>query len=414
MSSLWLGGAGLTLAALLFVCWPFFRRFHHAANPNANVERVKIYKQRLAELNDEQQQGKLAQGQYQSAVIELKRRLLNELAPEKNLTVRGDNRLFALTGCAFVLCASALFYYFTGNHHQLSQWQQAMTDLPSLGERAISNQGEPLSANERQALMLGLRTRLAEQGDDAVAWLMLGRLAMSLNDFEMATQAFDKSLAVNPNNASVKLSYAQALLLIGNENAMNRAAVLLSQVLKEQPTNIDAISMLALIAYERKDWQEAKSAFSLILSTLDESDPRYAMIRQRISEINTKLTPTTQPPSSTEQSVSVAVKLDPKLQQQLPENGVLFVFAKAAKGPPMPLAVVRKNSFTLPLSVTLSKQNAMVEGLNITSFSPVEIFARISKDGNVATQAGELQGQSPAIDITNTPAVTITINQVIE
>ncbi|WP_105190491.1 c-type cytochrome biogenesis protein CcmI [Pseudoalteromonas sp. T1lg48] len=412
MLSLWGAFAALTIAALVFVCWPFFRRFESDVNPSVNAERIDIFEQRQQELADDLALGRISQTSFDESLLELKRRLLNDLAPEQQLQSRGNNRILALTGTAFLVLLSAVFYYFTGNQAQLKAWEQAMVELPELGERAVMGKGEPLDANERQALLLGLRTRLAQDGDDAVAWLMLGRVAMTLNDYEMAMQAFDKVLAMDPENLSAKVSYAQSLLIKGDEMAMNQAAKLLSQVLQVQPQNIDAISMLALIAYERKDWTEAKSAFELILATMTEQDPRYSMVSERIAEIDSRLAQ--EQNSEPTQQVQVQVTLAEEIADRIPHNAVLFVFAKAAEGPAMPLAVKRFEQFSLPMSVTLSEADAMMAQLSLQQFEQIQVIARISKDGDVAVALGELEGKSQPFNRLQQPSVNVTIDTLIQ
>ncbi len=412
MLSLWGAFAGLTLLALLFVCWPFIRNFKAVANPSVNAERIDIFEQRQQELADDVALERISEQSYNESLLELKRRLLNDLSPEQQLQSRGNNRILALTGASFVVLLSAVFYYFTGNQAQLAGWEKAMQELPALGERAVMGKGEPLDANERQALLLGLRTRLAQDGDDAVAWLMLGRVAMTLNDYEMAMQAFDKVLVMDPENISAKVSYAQSLLVQGDDSGMNQAAKLLSQVLQVQPQNIDAISMLALIAYERKDWLEAKSAFELILSTMNESDPRHAMVAQRIAEIDARMAQSDD--AEPMHQVTVSVSIAEPVADRIPLNSVLFVFAKAASGPPMPLAVKRFEEFSLPLTVTLSEADAMMAELSLTQFDQIQVFARISKDGDVAVDLGELEGKSAVFNHQEQQQVDVVINTLIQ
>src|SRR5690606_32793411 len=70
-------------------------------------------------------------------------------------------------------------YAFNGNYSQLQQWQLAQDNLQLYGERALLQQGEPLSAEEVELFALALRTKLAKEGDDAIAWMLLGRIRLS-------------------------------------------------------------------------------------------------------------------------------------------------------------------------------------------------------------------------------------------
>ncbi len=415
---MWASFVLLTLIALLFVVVPFFKRERiQRLDHNANSELIRIYYQRLDELKDDLENQRIDAQMHDEAVVEQKRRLLNELSPEKALNSKGNNRIFALTGAGFLIVLTAIFYGYTGSQQQIKGWHDAMANLKSYGERAVMQNGEPLTANELQAFALALRTKLDQSGDDEVAWMLLGRVAMSLNEFDMAKQSFDKVLKMNPDNKQVLISYSQVLLMEGNDANMSQAATMLSKVLKAEPTNIDAISLLALIAYERKDWLQAKTAFEVLLASMEQNDPRYSMIAERIAEIdahlNNEQVTNTEVADASNSEIRITVDLDPALADSQPQNGTLFVFAKAASGPQMPLAVVKMTEYSFPLTVTLSDANAMVDGLNLSSVEQIILTARLSKDATVVTSSGELEGKSDVLERANVKEYSLLINELI-
>ena len=419
MALMWASFVLLTLVALLFVVVPFFKRERiQRLDHNANSELIRIYHQRLDELKTELDNQRIDAQMHDESVIEQKRRLLNELSPEKALNSKGNNRIFALTGAGFLIVLTAIFYGYTGSQQQIKGWHDAMANLKSYGERAVMQEGEPLTPNELQAFALALRTKLDQSGDDEVAWMLLGRVAMSLNEFDMAMQSFDKVLKMNPDNKQVLISYSQVLLMEGSDANMSRAATMLSRVLKAEPTNIDAISLLALIAYERKDWLQAKTAFEVLLASMQQNDPRYSMIAERIAEIDAHLNneqqvTNTKLAEASNSEISITVDLDSALADSQPQNGTLFVFAKAASGPQMPLAVVKMTEYSFPLTVTLSDSNAMVEGLNLSSVDKIILTARLSKDATVVTSSGELEGKSDVLERANVKEYSLLINELI-
>jgi cytochrome c-type biogenesis protein CcmH len=93
-------------------------------------------------------------------------------------------------------------------------------------------------------------------------------------------------------------------------------------------------------------------------------------------------------------------------------DDVVFVFARAAEGPPMPLAVLRGKAADLPMQFSLDDSMAMAQGLNISAFPKVVVSARVSKSGNATPQAGDLQGASAPI-ANNASGVTVTIDTVL-
>ncbi|GAA69156.1 MULTISPECIES: c-type cytochrome biogenesis protein CcmI [unclassified Pseudoalteromonas] len=400
MILMWACFALLTLVALGFVMLPFLKKERvQTITHNANAELISIYEQRLVDLQTDLDNQRIDTVNHAESIIELKRRLLNELSPEKSLNSKGNNRIFALTGGAFVLALTGVFYSLTGSQQQISAWHDAMDNLADYGERAVMQKGEPLSQNELQAFALALRTKLSRSGDDEVAWMLLGRVAMSLNEFDMAQQSFDKALRMNPDNMQVLISYSQVLLLEGSEANMTRAAGMLSKVLKVEPTNLDAISLLALIAYERKDWPQAKAAFEVLLASMEKNDSRYSMISERIADIEKQMQTegSVMPVTTTTGAIAVTVDIAKELIDKQPKDGILFIFAKAASGSPMPLAAVKLAKYSFPITVELSDSSAMVAGLNLSSAENIIISARISIDDSVMPSSGELEGHSESL-----------------
>ncbi|MBB1430095.1 c-type cytochrome biogenesis protein CcmI [Pseudoalteromonas sp. SG43-4] len=400
MILMWACFALLTLVALSFVMIPFLKKERvQTITHNANAELISIYEQRLVDLQTDLDNQRIDSVNHAESIVELKRRLLNELSPEKSLNSKGNNRIFALTGGAFVLALTGIFYSFTGSQQQISAWHDAMDNLADYGERAVMQKGEPLSQNELQAFALALRTKLSRSGDDEVAWMLLGRVAMSLNEFDMAQQSFDKALRMNPDNMQVLISYSQVLLLEGSEANMTRSAGMLSKVLNVEPTNLDAISLLALIAYERKDWPQAKTAFEVLLASMEKNDSRYNMISERIADIEQQMQSegSVMPVTTTTGAIAVTVDIAKELIDKQPKDGILFIFAKAATGSPMPLAAVKLTKYSFPITVELSDSSAMVAGLNLSSAENIIISARISIDDSVMPSSGELEGHSQAL-----------------
>jgi cytochrome c-type biogenesis protein CcmH len=90
--------------------------------------------------------------------------------------------------------------------------------------------------------------------------------------------------------------------------------------------------------------------------------------------------------------IRVKVSLADSVKAKADPQDSLFVFARAAEGPPMPLAVVRKQAKDLPLEVVLDDSMSMMQGMNLSSFERLVIGARVSKSGKPTPSPGDLQG----------------------
>jgi cytochrome c-type biogenesis protein CcmH len=107
----------------------------------------------------------------------------------------------------------------------------------------------------------------------------------------------------------------------------------------------------------------------------------------------------------------VELDIDPALKAELSGNETVFVVARAAAGPPTPLAVRRMTVADLPTRFGLSDGDAMVDGMNISTFPEIVITARVSMSGGVTAQPGDLQGDSGPVSVMEVPGTQITISE---
>jgi hypothetical protein len=111
-------------------------------------------------------------------------------------------------------------------------------------------------------------------------------------------------------------------------------------------------------------------------------------------------------------SIQVSVKLSPALAAKAAPGDAVYIFARAAQGPKMPLAIVRKQVKDLPVTVTLDDSMAMVPEMNMSRFPVLVIGARVSKSGDAITKPGDLEGYTAPLKAGATGPVAIVIDTV--
>lgn len=110
-----------------------------------------------------------------------------------------------------------------------------------------------------------------------------------------------------------------------------------------------------------------------------------------------KPAPVATPQAEKNVAVQVKVSLDAKLRESARPSDRVFVFARAAKGPRMPLAVKTATVKDLPITVTLTDADAMTPAFRLSGAPQVKILARVSRSGNAQAQPGDLEGESAAL-----------------
>lgn len=400
----------LSVAALLMLAVVVLLLWWPRKAGSAEQTQTELFAERLHALTQARDNGELAPEDFLSAANELKSQFIGE----RQAVHAGNNTPWlAPLSLLLVLIVVGIAYGLSGHYRQLTDWELAQQNLPAYGERALLNKGEPLSEKEISLFALALRTKLANEGDDAVAWYVLGRIWFSQGLVDDAIEAFEKALKLTPERANVLLSYAQALLVTDNADNLQKAAQSLGLVLSKDPMNQDALSMLALIAQERGDTTEAKAAWEMLLSQLDKNDPRYAMIEQQLAKVSQGAAGAAVADTKAEASSGESATADPAVPKrrimltlQISEalaakfkDASLFVVAKAAEGPPMPLAVQKLAVFAGSRQIELNSNMVMQPGWGLDNVAQVQVSARISQSGAVAKTAGDPEIVSELIEL---------------
>ena len=106
-------------------------------------------------------------------------------------------------------------------------------------------------------------------------------------------------------------------------------------------------------------------------------------------------------------------RLAPAIAKLASPNDTVFIFARAAEGGRMPLAIVRKQVKDLPFDFTLDDSSAMSPASRLSGAARVVVSARVSKSGQALPAPGDLSGQSaPIANVAS--GVLVEINDVVK
>jgi cytochrome c-type biogenesis protein CcmH len=109
-------------------------------------------------------------------------------------------------------------------------------------------------------------------------------------------------------------------------------------------------------------------------------------------------------------AITGKVVMGPGLAGKGSATDTLFVFAREANGPPMPVAIVRATKKDLPFTFRLDDSNSMMPSRKLSDVGTVVIVARLSKSGKAMPESGDLEGMSQPVK-PGTDGVTIVIDR---
>jgi cytochrome c-type biogenesis protein CcmH len=364
----------------------------------------RINRARLNLLLHRQRQAELAQEaanpeDLQRLTAELERNLLSELeTSEETKTQAGTRGRSVVVAALATIPIMALTLYL------------ALGRVDLIGARAPNNM-----ADIEESIRL-LAERLAKQPNDLEGWVLLARSLQATDQPDKALKAYEFALKLAPEDLDIKAFYAQALAEILQGSMAGKPTEIVDEILKKDPNHRTALWMAGIAAAERKDaakaveyWEKLKSQFA----PGSEEAKQIAGYIARVQGIPTPSEPSAPAASGTGKHIRVTVTLAEHLKSRVSPDDALFVFARTAEGPPMPLAVVRKKAKDLPVEVVLDDSMSMVQGMTLSTADRVVIGARISKSGQPKAEDGDLQGLSEALAPEDTGSYKIVVDRVI-
>jgi cytochrome c-type biogenesis protein CcmH len=392
MTAFWIFGAALALLALVLLLRPLLRsrKSEKIGRAEANIS---IYRDHLRELDVDLAEGKLTAADHARSRAELDARLLADVAaPEAQMpAARPGGRRLALVLIAVVPLFAAALYLAVGNPAALA---------PGSDPHAFDSQ-------QLTALVERLAARMRENPDDAEGWRLLGRSYAALGRFPESLDAYAKAVERKPRDADLLADMADVLATTRSERLQGEPEKLVMRALEIDPQNLKALALAGTAAFERKDFNSAARYWQRMLPLVPPESEDARSIQANIAEAQSHLKSRT-----VAAALKGTVRLAPELKGKASPGDVVFIFARAAQGPPMPLAVKRARVRDLPVEFALDDSMAMAPGMNLSAHGRVIVGARVSKSGDPAPKPGDLQGASAPV-ANDAQGVSVVIDTVV-
>jgi cytochrome c-type biogenesis protein CcmH len=363
---------------------------------------LAILREQALQLTDEHAAGLLTSAAYEAARMELARRTLAEspdagrpaLAP-----VPPRSRRTAVLMSALVPVLGLVLYARLGS-------TEALDSAPPNAANAAA--GADVTMAQVEAMVSTMAARLENpapgQADDPVAWDMLARSLAALQRYSDADRAYARAIALAPGNAQLLADRADLLVLLQDRRSAGEPTRLIEEALKIDPDNLKALALAGSAAFERQDFDAALKHWSRARARATPGSD-FANGLDRSIEAARSSAGAGAPPVKTAArqtpaaaaGVSGTVSIAPALLARVQPGDTLFIFARAAQGPRMPLAILRLPAGNWPASFQLDDSLAMSPELKLSGFDQVVVQARVSRSGQALPQTGDLIGQTTAL-----------------
>jgi len=397
---------GMVAIALAAVLIPLLR----GSTPGVLREatNVAILRDQLRELDADLYAGTMPRDRYDQAKQELLQRALEESKSVEAVAAKAPQSAAwtaAVLGSTLPI-AALLLYLALGNHDAFAPL--AVQSKPA-GEHKVTRQ-------DIEALAEKLAAKLKDDPANVDGWVMLARTYQALDRNEDSARAFDRAVALLPDNADLLADYADLLATIDG-GFREKSVQLIEQALKADPRHWKALALAGTAAFNRKDYKMAVGYWERMKATVPPTSPLAGSIDASIAEARelgglkaTAAAPAAPlpatpaaPPATTAASagarIAGTVQLAPALAGKVSPTDTVYIFARAVDGPRMPLAILKKQAKDLPVTFALDDSMAMTPSLALSNFPSVIVGARVSKSGSATPQSGDLEGLSSAVKL---------------
>jgi cytochrome c-type biogenesis protein CcmH len=279
----------------------------------------------------------------------------------------------------------------------------------------------PLRAEQVEGAVAQMRARVKQNPKDAAAWAMLAHSFDMLGNHAEGSAAYSKLIELVPDDPQVLVDAADSMALARGRRFDGEPLKLIQRALALDPKNLKALSLAGTDAFDHKDFAQATSYWQRARALV--TDPALAReLDDRISQARVlpsrpasavAASPTAAAASNASGFVAGKVIVSDKIKSRVAPDDVLFIFARPAEGPRMPVALMRRKASELPLEFRLDDSMAMVPQSRLSAQPRVIIGARISKQSDAMPKAGDLEGYSAVVAV-GTRDVQVEIAEVVK
>lgn len=423
MISLWLTLAVLLLVAAIFIFWPLFRFRKVAGSPILDqgevrlrlAENVRIFREHLAELEANLATDAIDQTQFAQLKLELERNLLDDETSLRAINKKSSQWLgakFVLVLSAITILGGIFFYQKRGSVDDVYIYSLQQAKMQQDYQDMLQNRNPDTARS--QTLIAEFKARLVAKPDSVQYWFLLARAYMEISNFDAAVGAYQQILQRDPQSPMIMAELAQAMFLRDGSKMSQAVVDLAKSAVTLDPQNTMALGLLGIDAFGRKDYRTTIRYWQKAIDVVGtDSQGGMALVRG-IERAKTQFVAEGGKEEDLVAKSVYAVKLIVSIgpNARVSKDQVVFIYARAWKGSPMPLAISRIKVSDLPQIITLDETMAMSPVASLATATEIEVVARISPEGSAQAKIGDWQAKQGPISMKSIPSqIELVVNE---
>ena len=405
----------LLLAVIVIVPWLRAPRSQSRTADNQLLDiNVAVFRERLAELQVDKDNGTIDDAHYQNQKLELERQLLDvqrQAAPMVTPSVK--SRLIVTV---WVPVLAAMAYLLVSDRTPVFELWQAEDKVGQVADDLLTgkiDQPPAWAIEDGRQLITAMQTNVYRHAYDPDRWMRLSELFLSLESTDSALEALSRAYRLSPDNEEIATTYAQVSFFSNSGQLDATSRRVLQDVLAKNPNHEGAQMIMAMGEARASNFDQARGWINRLRSSIAAKPGDHTQALSSLDELRANVDKQQQQAA---QGIDITVSINSSLLPLIQADDVLFVAIRDVNGGPpyaakrLPISVIKQGE----ASVSLSDLDAMMPGRTIQSAraekTQLAVVARISHSGTAMAQSGDLSG-NPVVIGAEQNQVNVAINQ---
>lgn len=244
-----------------------------------------------------------------------------------------------------------------------------------------------------------LEGELQRDPNQVEGWRLLARAYIAQGNAAKASDALAHAVKLAPDDPDLLAEGAEMRALAAPERRFDAEGVaMLRHAIELQPMHQRARWFLGIAQRQASQPAEAARTWEPLLSVVDAAAaaPLRAQIDAARAEAGLSPLPaaTAAVQTPAQGGLKVKVSVAPELAAKIPPNATLFVIARQAGGPPMPVAVEKLPAAGFPREVVLDDGDSPMPTMKLSQLDAVDVLARVSASGDAMPKSGDLEAKA--------------------
>ncbi|WP_410471917.1 c-type cytochrome biogenesis protein CcmI [Faucicola mancuniensis] len=408
----------LALCLAVIIMLPWFRYQAESRNDNQLLAlNIDVFKQRLAELENDFNEQQIDQATYDSQKLALERQLLdiNQSTSVHSFVPNFKSRLIFIIWIPFLV---AMAYYIIADRSETFKLWQSQDHIGKVADDLLTGKiSTPPESAAKDAIGLinTMQTNVHHNATDPMRWFRMSEIYMALEAPEQALEALARAYRLNPDDEKIAITYAQTSFFAQGGVLSQNIRQVLQKVLANNPTHQGAQMLMVMGEMKDGNYAEARKWLNIVKQAILAKNGDHSEAVKSLADLEKNIN---EREAQSKQAIIVQVNITPTILGRVKKGDTLFVNIRPiAGGVPVVAKKIsaddlHKEGLSLKISDIDSIMPTALLSQAIVSGQQLGITARVSTSGDAMPQSGDLTSNPVPLDVKANSA-TVLIDKVV-